>query len=98
MISVEGAIVQDIAWEILYGDVPEKLPDINKPENTALINAKKKERSEKLRRFVEGAGAPLIERWTEQIRSDNLALLLNPTSDECNCPSCLILREIKLKV
>jgi hypothetical protein len=86
---------KDLAWEILYDEIPEEIPDPNKPENTALINAKRAEEREKLKRFMQGAGAPLIERWKTRIRADNLALLINPEADNCNCISCLMVREIK---
>jgi len=86
---------KDIAWELLYGEVPEKLPDPNKPENVAYINATARAEREKLKRFMTGVGAPLVDRWKDKVRSDNLALIANPSVDECTCPSCLILREMR---
>jgi len=72
-----------IAWKTLFGEEFEDIPDPNKPENTAFINAKKKENIERFKRFANGSGRVMFEQWQRELRSGMFELL--NTDIECNC-------------
>ena len=78
----------------MFGEEPEFIPDPNKPENTAFLNAKKKQQREQIRQFVNGHGKVLFERWKKQIQVSTMALFGMASSD-CNCPLCWEVRKIK---
>jgi hypothetical protein len=86
----------DIAWEILYNEKLDSIPDPNKPENTAHINAVIRENRERLKKFVNGPGKVLVDRWKEQIRKETLGLIVAPEED-CNCGVCKAIRVIRNK-
>ncbi len=87
-----------LAWMVLYGEEFERTPDPNKPENMPYFKAMAKERREKLRRFVGEVGKPVIDLWKKQLREQNLVLLATPYDKMCNCPACLLLRQVKPKL
>ena len=84
-----------LGWRILFGEDYESIPDPNLPENTAVINAKQQGRRDELLKFVEGAGKPLYERWSDKIKRDTLALIVSPLSQDCNCMNCLQIKKIQ---
>jgi hypothetical protein len=84
-----------IAWKILFNEEYEELPDVNKPENTAYLNAKKKEKLQRLESFLRGVGKPLVDTWEKKIKMDLLAVMSNPEVEKCSCETCLRLRSIK---
>jgi len=84
-----------LAWEILFGEKFESVPDPNKPENTAYINALRKQRADALGAFAIGGGKVLFDEWKKKIRSETLGLLVIPENTLCGCPACMILREIQ---
>ena len=84
-----------LAWEILFGDKYESVPDPNKPENSAFINATKQQRKDSIKHFAIGGGKVIYDEWKKRIRSETLALLTIPKSELCNCTACMIIREIR---
>lgn len=84
-----------LAWELLFGEKYESIPDPNKPENSAYINAIQQQRTDSIRHFAMGTGKVLYDEWKKKIRSEMLALLTVPKSGLCNCVPCMILREIR---
>lgn len=89
--KIESQTLATIAWMTLFGEAFEEIPDPNKPENVAYHGAKKKEASEKLKRFFEGPGSILFERWQSRVRSGIFSVMTQ------NIPSCdcQLTREIK---
>ena len=85
-----GAIVH----KILFNDEKEKLPDPNKPENVPRIKAMEAAKTAKFKRFWEGEGQVLFERWQEKIRKNIFALLVQ--EQECSCKTCNKIREINV--
>ena len=84
-----------LAWEILFGDKYESVPDPNKPENSAYINAMQQQRKDSIKHFAIGGGKVIYDEWKKRIRSETLALLTIPKSELCNCTACMIIREIR---
>ena len=84
-----------VAWFVLFGEQPEKIPDINKPENSAYLNARQKEHAEKFRRFVEGDGSPLFEKWQNRVRSGIFDIMNPGNTPECNCGLSTQVREFQ---
>lgn len=84
----------ELGWKILFNEDYESIPDPNKPENTAFINAKQKQRREELLRFVEGSGKVLYDRWSEKIKRNVLSLIVSPGTD-CNCINCLQIKKVQ---
>jgi hypothetical protein len=82
-------------WFILYGEEYERSPDPNKPENMVYHKAKQKERAERMRSFMTGAGSVLFEEWKKKIRSNMAAIVSIPEKEMDNCPACMIIRETK---
>ncbi len=82
-----------IVYKLLYNDVPKKIPNPNLPENVPRLNALRREQVEKTKRFWDGKGAVLFDRWQEKIKANMFELLVNP-DDGCTCPSCNKLREL----
>ena len=93
--ETENVSLTALAWEVLFGEKYETVPDPNKPENVSYYNAKKRERNEKLRLFCTGQGKVIYDEWKKKIRAETLALLTIPKTSLCNCMTCLILREIR---
>jgi hypothetical protein len=86
----------DIAWEILFNEELETIPDPNKPENSAHINAVVRENRDKLKKFMNGAGKVLMDRWRDEIKRQTLGIIVAPEED-CNCATCRMVRMIKAK-
>jgi len=86
--------MEDVVWEILFGEAPERIPNPNLPENTAHLNAKQKQEKERLRHFIEGQGKVLFERWKKQIRTDVMKLF-GKVDNNCNCEVCWEIRKIR---
>jgi len=74
-----------IAWKILFNEDPETIPDPNKPENVPHIEAVRKEKIQKFKRFAMGPGKPLFEQWQNEIRVGMFNLLIYPDCSKCNC-------------
>jgi hypothetical protein len=85
-----------IAWKIIFNEMLEEIPDPNRPENLPYILAKKRERAESLERFITGTGRVLFGQWRDKIKKGLLALLVSRSTDSCHCPSCLMLRELRM--
>ena len=43
----------DLAWWLLYKEVRENTPDINKPENVAYLTAMKRQRADEFKTLVD---------------------------------------------
>jgi len=78
-----GAIV----WKTLFNEEQERLPDPNKPENTARINAEMKAKARRFKAFVEGPGKPFFEEIQNNIRWGMYSMLI-ADSIQCGCPFC----------
>ncbi len=78
-------ILANVAWRVLFGEDIEDIPDINKPENSAYVNAKRKEHDEKFKQFVEGPGNILFEKWQSRVRSGVFNIMNPGNVPECNC-------------
>uniref|UniRef100_A0A6H1Z6M4 Uncharacterized protein n=1 Tax=viral metagenome TaxID=1070528 RepID=A0A6H1Z6M4_9ZZZZ len=84
------------AWKIIFNETIEEIPDPNRPENLPHILAKRRERAESLERFLSGTGRVLFGQWREKIKKGLLALLVSRATDSCHCPSCIMLRELRM--
>jgi len=84
-----------LAWEILFGEKYESIPDPNKPENSAHINAIRQQRLDSIKHFAMGSGKVIYDEWKKKVRSETLALLTIPKTEFCNCVACMILKEIR---
>jgi len=85
-------------WKLLYGEEYKQIPDINKPENSAYLNIKKKQIADMFRRLMMGPGKILFDRWRDSIRKLNLTLFSIPESELCNCKACQLIREINSRI
>lgn len=83
----------DVMWGILFNEDLEKIPDPNKPENTAFLSATKKAEIERMRAFAEGPGKVLFDRWKKQIRTDTISLLMS--EPKCDCAKCWEIKKIR---
>jgi len=81
-----------LVYKILFGDEPVSIPDPNKPENIPRLKAMQTAREDKFKRFWDGEGSVLIERWQEKIRDNMFELLVEET--DCNCKTCNKIREV----
>ena len=84
-----------LAWLLLYDEELEEIPDPNKPENVAYINAKRKEKKEAFKQLMEGSGKVLFREWKKRIKNNNLAMLFIPANQLCDCAACMIIRDIQ---
>lgn len=84
-----------LLWKLLYGVEMEEIPDPNKQENRPYIKAKNKQRIEAFKYLMQSPAKVLFESWADRIMRKNIALLCTP-KDACNCPSCTIIREIRM--
>jgi len=82
-----------IAWKTLFGEEFENIPDPNKPENTAYINAMKKANVDKFKKFANGAGKVMFEQWQRELRYGVHELLTTPI--DCNCIMSLQLYKLQ---
>jgi hypothetical protein len=87
--------ITSLAWELLFNEKYESIPDPNKPENSAYLTAVKQQRNDSIKHFANGSGKVLYDEWKKKIRSETLALLTVPKAELCNCTACMILREIR---
>lgn len=85
-----------VVYKILFNDEPEKIPNPNLPENQPRMKALSQAREERFKRFWEGTGKVLFDEWQGQIRSDIFSILIN--TEDCNCKTCIKIREIETKV
>ena len=83
-----------VAWRVLYGQGMEEIPDPNKPENTAHLNAIKKAEKDALERFLNGQGKVLVDRWTNKIKQ-GIVMLITSDGGDCSCPTCMKIRDIR---
>lgn len=84
-----------VAWETLFGDKVGDMPDPNKPENQARLNAEQKERKEAFRRFANGPGKVFFEHVKYSLRRDLYQLVMFSEID-CNCALGNKIREIRI--
>lgn len=73
-----------IAWKTLFGEDYEDIPDPNKPENSAYINAKAKEYNERFKQFVEGSGSILFDKWQSRVRAGIFNIMTGKVP-HCEC-------------
>ena len=85
----------DIAWEVVFGEKLEKIPDPNKPENAPYFKAKRREKKEKIKVFAQGIGKPVFDHWKNKIRRNIMAVILNNQCNTCHCANCMLIREIQ---
>jgi hypothetical protein len=70
-----------LGWNILFGEDYESIPDPNKPENTAVLNA----RSKVIQRY---------DRMTDRAKKRLLQITTSPIDlTKCNCVSCLLIKD-----
>lgn len=81
-----------IVYKILFNDEPDNIPNPNLPENVPRIKALTAARNDRFRRFWEGPGSVLFERWQDKIRGSVFDLLI--TEEDCNCKTCTKIKEI----
>jgi len=81
-----------IVYKLLFDDTPDVIPNPNLPENVPRLKAMQLSRDAKFKRFWEGAGAVLFERWQDKVRENVFGLLID--EPDCNCKSCNKIREI----
>ncbi len=91
----ENVSLVALAWELLFNEKYESVPDPNKPENSSYINAMRKQRAESIRLFAMGNGKVLYDEWIRKVRAETIALLTVPKTSLCNCIACMVLREIR---
>ena len=77
----------DIWWKILYNEEVERLPDVNKPENSAYLNATAKKKAEQIEKFVKGDGGVLFKEWQDRIRMAIKSIVMEDTLTP-DCPVC----------
>jgi hypothetical protein len=82
-----------IAWKALFGDDFETSLDINKPEESATVNAMNKAKREDFKKFAEGYGKVLFDQLQSDIRMGMFDLLTKDTI--CNDGHCLTTRKIE---
>lgn len=82
-----------IVFKVLFDQEPEVLPDPNNDANGPRIRAMRMAREEKFKRFWEGSGKVLLERWQEKIRGNVFDLFVGV--DDCNCKTCNKIREMR---
>jgi hypothetical protein len=82
-----------IAWKVLFGDEFEDMPDINKPENTAYVNAVQKAKKEDFKRFTEGYGRVFFDQLKLDVQKGMFELLTKDTT--CGDGNCLISKKIE---
>lgn len=82
-----------IAWKALFGDDLETLPDINKPEMTATVNAMNKAKKEKFKQFAEGYGKVFFDQLQNDIRMGMFDLLTKDTT--CDDGSCVTTKKVE---
>ena len=87
-----------LAWKLVFNEEYEEIPDPNKPENTAYFNARQQERKDSIKRFLNGSGKVLYDRWNNDIKKETMSLLFMPKEKYCTCAACLILRDLRSKV
>jgi hypothetical protein len=85
-----------MAWEILFNEKYENIPDPNKPENIPFFAARKRERAESLDRLLSGAGKVLFEQWRGKLKRGTLSLLVAPDDNTCHCSNCMELRKLRM--
>ena len=88
-----GAIV----WRVLFGEDMEDIPDPNKPENSARINAMRKAKQDAFKSFYNGPGKPLFDEMRTKIRAMTFDISVGK-DDGCQCPVCARLREVRFMV
>lgn len=86
-----GAIV----WQVLFGESVEDLPDPNKPENSARINATIKAKRAEFKSFAAHSGKPFFDAIQVKIRADLFGIAVTDDTPDCNCKTCAKLREIR---
>ena len=84
-----------LLWKVLYGEEYEQQPDPNKPENMPFYKATREQRRKELSSFYNGPGKVLFDGWEKKVKQLNLVLISSPGADNCLCPSCQIIRQIK---
>lgn len=85
----------EMLWFILYDEEREKIPDPNKPENMVYHKAKKQERADKIKVFMNGPGAVLFNEWKKKVKQNQASMIAIPEKEMCNCTACLILRDTR---
>ena len=81
-----------IVHKILFNCEEEKIPDPNKPENLPRLKAMRQAKVDSFKKFWEGQGSVLMDRWQNKIR-DEIFVLLTDYYTECTCKTCVKIRE-----
>lgn len=76
----------------MFGDDLEIQLDPNVKENQAVIKAQREAASDEYKRFWKGTGKPLLDRWQARLRVGLFDLV--KSDPECNCKTCIKLREL----
>ena len=93
--ETENISLTALAWEVLFGEKYEIIPDPNRPENSAYIAAMQRQRADSIRHFAMEGGKVIYDEWRKKVRAEMLALLTVPKLSLCNCIACMIIREIR---
>ena len=88
----------EIAYKVLFNEEYDTVLNPNLPENTARMSAEQKKKSNDLRKFAEGTGKILFDKWKNDIQKNLLQLISNPKIEECGCLSCILIREVRSKL
>ena len=83
------------AWKMLFGEDFEELPDINKPENSARVNAEIRKKVQQFKQFAEGVGKPLFDQLQTDLRSGLFTLMISSHKCDCNCNLSILTRELQ---
>jgi len=95
MITPENKdFVKNVAWFSLFDSELEDIPDPNQPENTARINAQRRNELASFVTFYKGVGKPFYDSLQDEIRKKTYQLVTADPID-CNCKVCLVLQQIQ---
>jgi len=82
-----------LAYFVLFGDTPDQDVNPADPANFPRIKAERKKKVKDLKKFWEGPGSPLMDRWKQKIRMNVNDLFTSPDPN-CTCETCSKIRNI----
>jgi len=83
-----------MAWEMLYGEKKDPIPNINQPENSARVNAERKEERERYKRLKMGVGGVLVKDLEKHLKDINIGLFTIAPDKLCGCTACRAVSEM----
>lgn len=82
-------------WNLLFNEQLERSLDPNKIENAVRIKVEKERESERVRKLK---GGIFYEKLEKEIKNGILLALKAPTTANCGCPTCQMIRSINTLV